>query len=153
MPVEVFVDVVDHRRQRRRLARTGRPGDQENPARAAADLLGHLRQADLLERQNFVGDSPQHQRAISLLLENRHAEARFFAVGKPEVARTGLFIFLLNALGRDRLHERNGVFRLQHLCLKLAQMPMHAQSRRLANGEMKVRRTAADGGFQKTIDL
>jgi len=50
VPVEVLVDVVQHRRQRRRLARPGRPRHQEDPARPAADLLGHLRQSDLLQR-------------------------------------------------------------------------------------------------------
>ena len=69
VPVEVLVDVVDHRRQRGRLARTGRPGDQEHAARAAADLLGHRRQADLLEGQQLVGNSSQHQRAIPFCLK------------------------------------------------------------------------------------
>ena len=52
VPIEVAVDVVDHRRQRGGFARAGRPGYQEQPARAAAQSFYDGRQADLLERQN-----------------------------------------------------------------------------------------------------
>ena len=86
VPIEVLVDVVDHRRQRGRLAGPGRPGHQEDSARSAADLLGHFRQADLLEGKDLVGDLAEHDRTEALLLENRHAEPRLFAVGEPEVA-------------------------------------------------------------------
>jgi hypothetical protein len=37
--VEVRVDVVDHRRQRRGLARAGRPGDEEQATRPADQFL------------------------------------------------------------------------------------------------------------------
>ena len=47
--VALGVDLVDHGRQRRRLARSGRPGDQHQPARPVAQLADHRRQAQLIE--------------------------------------------------------------------------------------------------------
>ena len=89
------------------------PGDQEDAARPPADLLGHLGQADLLEGQELVGDPPQHHAGVPLLLEDGDAEAGLVAVGEAEVAGAGLLELLLDALGRDRLHQRDRVLRLQ----------------------------------------
>src|SRR5882724_7696492 len=62
MAIEVLVDVVYHRGKSRRLAGTGRPGHQEDTARAAADLLGHLGEADRIERENLVRNLTQYER-------------------------------------------------------------------------------------------
>ena len=51
-----LVDVVDHRRERRRLARAGRAGDQDDPALLVGQLADHRRQRQLLDRADPVRD-------------------------------------------------------------------------------------------------
>ena len=46
------VDVVDHRRERRRLARAGRARDEDETARLVREALDSGRQAELLERRD-----------------------------------------------------------------------------------------------------
>src|SRR5205823_1578805 len=81
------------------------------------------------------------------------AEARFFAISKTEVARAGLFIFLLNALRSNRLHQRDGVLGLEDLGLQLAQTTMQAQRRRSSHRKVNVRSFSADNSFEKAINL
>ena len=50
------VDVVDHRRQRRRLARAGRAGEQDDPARLLGQRADHLGQAEVVDRAHLEGD-------------------------------------------------------------------------------------------------
>ena len=49
MTVFVLVDVVAHRRQRRRLARAGRPGAQDQPARTVGQVGEDLRGVQLFK--------------------------------------------------------------------------------------------------------
>ena len=44
------VDLVDHRRERRRLAAAGRAGDEHQPARPLGEVADDGRQAELVER-------------------------------------------------------------------------------------------------------
>ena len=50
-----LVDDVDHRREGRRLARAGRPGEQHEPARAQREVAGDGGRAELFERVHAVG--------------------------------------------------------------------------------------------------
>jgi hypothetical protein len=54
--LEALVDVVDHRRQRRRLARSGRSGDQHQALLAVADVLEDLRQTEVVHGHHLGGD-------------------------------------------------------------------------------------------------
>lgn len=95
--VEVTVDVVQHCRQRRRLARARRPGDEEQPARTAAQRLHNRWQADLVEAQNLRRDQSQHHRDVALLAKNRDAEAALVAEREAEVGSALFLQFLLIA--------------------------------------------------------
>ena len=55
----VLVDVVDHRGERRRLARAGRTGDEHEPALLLGEPAADRRQAQLLHRR----DARQHAAA------------------------------------------------------------------------------------------
>ena len=50
------VDVVDQRRERRRLARAGRAGDEDEPARLVGEQLDVLREPELVERPDVGRD-------------------------------------------------------------------------------------------------
>ncbi len=80
-------------------------------------------QPDLLEGHDLVGNLSKHEAGGPLLLEDRDAKTGLLAVGKAEVAGARFFEFLLNAIGRDGLHQRHRVFGIKHLGLQLAQCP------------------------------
>src|SRR5439155_710407 len=54
--VALGVDLVDHRRQRRRLAAAGRAGDEHQAARLLRERREHGRQAQIAERANLFRD-------------------------------------------------------------------------------------------------
>ena len=66
--VPVAVDLVDHRRERRRLARPGRAGDEDEAARLHRQLGERARQVQLLERLELLGDDAE-RRSERLALE------------------------------------------------------------------------------------
>ena len=82
--VDVLVDVVHQAGQRRALARTRRPGHQEQPAGPQHQLGHHVRQPQLLRRQHVVGNLPQHHRDLAALLEDRDAEPGLSPKAKPK---------------------------------------------------------------------
>ena len=81
----LLVDVVDHRRERRRLARAGRPGHEHEALRQAAEVLAAPRQEQLVERRDLERDRPQRQRHDALLDEAVATEAVRVAVREGEV--------------------------------------------------------------------
>ena len=52
------VDIVDHRRQRGRFSRTGRPGHQHQTFVQGAEIGDHGRQIELFKRQDVGGNEP-----------------------------------------------------------------------------------------------
>ncbi len=79
--------------------------------------------------------------------------ARYIAEGEAEVARAGLLEFLLDALRRDRLHQRHRVLGVEDLGLQLAHGAVQAQRGRFADRQVKVGRLLLHYGFQQSIDL
>jgi hypothetical protein len=69
------VDVVQHRRQRRRLARTGGAGDEDQAAFFVGDLLEHRRQLQLVDGRHARRDDAHDQADGAALLEDVAAEA------------------------------------------------------------------------------
>jgi len=69
------VDLVDHRRERRRLAGAGGPGDEHEAARQLRQLAEAVGQAEILERLQLVGDDAEHRRERLALHEHVDAEA------------------------------------------------------------------------------
>ncbi len=103
--VHRVVDPVDHRGQARGLARARRPGHQDQAARPLDQLFDHRRQTELLEREELVGNPPQHQPDVAALLEDGHAEPGHVAEREPEVRPPHLLKLLLTPLRGDALHQ------------------------------------------------
>ena len=70
------VDVVDHRRERRRLARAGRAGDEDEPAVLLGEAPHAGRQVKRLERRDLARDDTADERDRAALPERVDAEAR-----------------------------------------------------------------------------
>ena len=150
--VEVLVDIVDHRRQGRGLARSRRPGHQHQSARPRAEFGQHGRRPQLVEGQELGRNQPQHHPNATLLFEDRHAEPAYVAEGETEVAAAHLLQFLLAPLRRDALHQRHAVLRLQHLCLEADQVAVDANHRRLTHGYVQIAPLAIDDRLEQFVD-
>src|SRR4029077_1123247 len=85
--VTLAIDLVDHRRKRRRLSRTGGAGDQDEAARLVADLLHDRRETELPKSEDLVGDLPVNGGRGAALVEDVCAEAGqpFDTEGKIEL--------------------------------------------------------------------
>src|SRR5690606_40557819 len=70
------VDLVDHGRERRALARAGRTGDEHQAARLLAQLLDDGRQVQLAETLDRERDLPDRHRHAAALLVDVSAEPR-----------------------------------------------------------------------------
>ena len=81
-----LVDEIDQRRERRRLARAGRPGDQHDPVLEGRDLLERSGQIQLGQRGNLRGDHAHHDGVCPSLTEDVDAEARALRQRPRQVA-------------------------------------------------------------------
>jgi hypothetical protein len=142
--VQRGVDGVEHRGQRRRLARAGRPGDENEAARPLAERSHGLRQADLVERHEPVGNQARHQGGVAALAEDRHPEARPQAVREAEVRAALLPELRHHALRRDGLHQLHRVGGLELVVLDVLEPAVPAHHRRPPDGDVNVRRILLD---------
>ena len=93
-----LVDVLQHRRDRRRLAGTGDTGEQDQPLRRQRDVAENLGQVQLLEPLDVARDQTSGDRRLAPRHEKVDAEAVriVVVVGKVDLAVTvevGLYCF------------------------------------------------------------
>jgi hypothetical protein len=101
----VAVAVVDHRRERGRLARPCRADHQDQPVALHDQLLEHLGHAQALDIRHIGVDVAQHQRRLAALHEGVAAKAADTAVGQREIDLAGL-LELLELLVAEDLPDR-----------------------------------------------
>ena len=137
--VPLRVDLVEHRRQRRRLAAAGRAGDQHQPARPIGEVGQHRRQAELAEGADLFRDQPVDRADRAALVEDVAAEAgadRLDAEREVELHR--LFEALLLRVGEHAVDELLGVGRRQLRHLQPRQVAVDADLRRRGGGDVQV---------------
>ena len=103
------VDLVDHRRQRGRLARPGRTGHEHEATRAARELVHGRGQPQLIDRGQAVRNQAEGRTDRAALVIGVDAEARVTGdrVGEVELP-VGLQALALIA-GEDRVDDLAGV--------------------------------------------
>src|SRR5207245_2648267 len=107
--ITLLIDDIDHRSQRGRFPRTGRAGDQNQPARLVKEFADGRRDADLLDGQKLAGNLAGDDAELALFFENADAEAGQLAEGETKVRATP-FTHLLNVIFRgDTAHQLLGV--------------------------------------------
>src|SRR2546430_15170446 len=74
--LQLFVDLVDHRGQRRAFPRARGAGDEREAAGPVGELRDDLRQAQLLERLHAERNLPDHDGDTAALFEDVAAEPR-----------------------------------------------------------------------------
>jgi hypothetical protein len=148
------VDVVDHRRQGRRLAAAGRAGNEHQPALFRGDLLQHLRQRQLVDRGNAHRDDAEDHPDGAALLKRVAAEPTEprHAVGEVDLV---VVLELFAVAGRqDRGGHRHHVLVIEAFFFggrrQRAADPHH---RVAAHLQVEVRGAALDGDFQEVIDV
>jgi hypothetical protein len=70
------VDVVDHRRQGRRLSRAGRARKQDDPSRLLGKRADHLRQREVVDRPYLEWNRAAGDRDVPALAKGVDPEAR-----------------------------------------------------------------------------
>ena len=148
------VDVVDHRRQRRRLARAGRARAENQAAPLLGDLLEDRRQHQLADREDLDRDDAEDHAHRAALLEDVAAEAAQAGDRVRDVDLVVVLELFLLARGHDRERHRDRVFLHEPLQLdQRNELAVHADDRMRADLDVKVRRPALGGNFQQVIDV
>ena len=136
--VALAVDLVDHRRERRRLARAGRPGHQHQAARLVAELRDHRRQAQVLEAADLVGDRAVGGGHRAALHEDVGAEAGQALDAEAEVELQVLLEAVLLRVGEHAVGELLGLHGGQRRQVQRAQLAVDADLRRRVGGDVQV---------------
>ena len=110
--VPLRVDLVEHRRQRRRLAAAGGAGDQHQAARPIREVGEHRRQAELAEGADFFRNQPVDRADRAALVEDVAAEARADRLdAEREVELHRFFEALLLRVGQHAVDQLFGLGR------------------------------------------
>src|SRR6059036_799677 len=112
--LELLVDLVDHGRERRALARPRRPRHQHQPARLFGELCHHPRQPQVLEGPHVERNLPDDERHAPPLLEAVAAEPRQVLDSEGKVELVLRLEPLLLGLGEHGVGDRQGVLGREH---------------------------------------
>ena len=146
------VEVIDHRRERRRLAGAGRAGHEHHALMVIAELLDDRRQRELVEARDVGRDRAERRADAGLLAED--VDAKPAAIGRHigEVEVVALVEELGLVLGED--------FSQVTLELRVAdvaeldghQVAIHAQHGRNADGQVHVGAVLLHAELQERVD-
>jgi hypothetical protein len=142
--VPLGVDLVDHRRQRRRLARAGGTGDQDQPARTLGQIGQHLRQAELAEALDDLGDDAVDGGDGAALVEHVAAEARDAADAERKVQLQRFLEPLLLQVGEDAVDQPLGLGRAERRQVERLEVPVDADLRRRVGRDVQIRSVVGD---------
>jgi hypothetical protein len=151
--VPLGVDLVDDRRERGRLARAGRPGDEHQPARLLRQLADDRGQAQFLERKNLERNRTKCRRHRAALHEQVGAKTREAFDAEREVELVLFLELVLLRVGEDRVAELLGLHRRERRRLQRHEPPVDAQLRRRAGGDVKVGRSLLDHRFEQLVKI
>ena len=146
------VDLVDHRGERRRLARARRPGHEDESLGPLRELLDDRREVQLVEGADLDGDDPDRAAHRPALPEHVAAEARQSLEAEGEVELVLLLELLLLRLVEDAVGEALRV--LGRELLELAQrreLAVHTNLWKGARGDVQVGGAALDHRRQQVV--
>lgn len=102
------VDGIDEGRQRRRLARRGRPADEHQTGAQPQEVLHGGRQAEPVEHGDLGAHGAKHRRQATALPEEVGAHALPAALHGEGEVDVALLVEALGHLGRDEGREQRG---------------------------------------------
>jgi hypothetical protein len=138
----LLVDLVDHRGERRRLARAGGTRHQHQPPRPLRKLRDHRRKPEVLKGSHIEGNHADYEGNASALLEDVAAEPGEVLDAEGKVELVLLLETLLLVLGEDRVGELEGVLGCEDVGHRaVGDVAVHPDLGPLTRGAMQV------GGF------
>src|SRR3954451_11821627 len=148
-----LVDLVDHRRERRRLARAGRPGDEHEAARLLDEVHEDRRQAERLERRDVLRDRAHDRADRRALEEGVDAEAGLAGHRVGEVDLPLLLELLALVVVEERVHDLAADLRGHRCVVQRAHPAADADHRRGARRQVEVRGAEIDGLEQHVREI
>ena len=147
------VDLVDDRRERRRLTGTGRPGDENETARILGEAVQDVREVQLLERLDLLRNEPERRSDRFALVVDVDAEAREARHRVREVELTLQLEVLLLLAREDAIEERARVVRGERLeAFSAGDVPSHTERRRASDRDMQVGGAERDHLLEQVVD-
>ena len=153
MAVFVLVDVVHHRRQRGRLARTGRAGDQDQALRLVDQFAEHLGRGQVVQRQHLGGNGTEHRTGATVLVEGVDAETRQTGDLEGEVDFEQFLEIAPHLVGHDVVDQRMDLFVVQRRDIDTAHVAIDADHRRQAGRQVQVRSLVLHRKGEKFCDI
>ncbi|MNV58603.1 hypothetical protein D3C71_1509890 [compost metagenome] len=147
------VAVVDHRRQRGGLARTGRAHHQHQPTRGHDDVLQHLRQVQLLDARDMALDRTDHHAHLTALLEHVDAEAPGVGQGDGHVELKVALELRYLALVHQRVSDFLDHSRWQAGAPQRIQLALDLDVDRRSGGQKHVRSVLFGHQLQEVADI
>ena len=151
--MRVAVDLVDHRGERRRLARAGRARDEDEAARLIASSASDARQAELLERLQLLRDDPEggaERLALEVDVDAEAGEARN-RVRRVDLALDLELLLLLRR--EDAVEQLLGVLgRRARSAVKALELTADADRRRRPHREVEVGGAPRDHRLEEVVD-
>ena len=146
------IDVIDHRRERRRLARAGDPGHEDEATLLFAKPLHRRWQVELLEAGHLGRNDAEHHAGGAALLEDVHPIAHAVGCAVREVA----LVVLVEVVALLLVHEieREGADHLggeRGRVAQRAQVALDAKHRREPSLEVHVRGAELTGCAEDVI--
>jgi len=145
--------VVDHRRQRRRLARAGGAGHQHHAARIVGDFLEDFGRLEVLERQNLGGYGAHDRRGAALLHERVDAEACKIRYRERKIALQVFLVKLALSVVHDVVHHAVDVLVLHRWQIDPPHVAMHADHRRQSGRQVQIRCLVLDHKCEQLGDV
>ena len=147
------VQVVDHGREGRSLARASEPG-HEHESLGVPDQVGHRgRQPERLEARDAREDPTQHQAGPAALAERAGPEAAQPRDAVHEVCLVGVGEHLGAGLGHDRGDHTLGVRGLHRVERRLPETAVDAQARSRAHLHVHVGCAVFHGESQQPVEI
>ena len=133
------VDLIENRRQCRRLTGAGFTGDQHDALLKRREAAHHLWEAECIERRDALAEDTQRRRDVALLPEqiDTHTLPRDRRRAVELTDRLDLLVVHTGHLPREPLT----VLRCQHLLAQIHDLPVETALRRQPRDQMDIRRT------------
>ncbi len=149
----VLVDVVDHRRERGRLARAGRTGDEHQTALLLGQPTADRREPELLHRRDAGQHAPQHETDGSALAEDVDAEASEPGERVGEVGLVVVEELVGPGLGQQCERDPLGVRRRDRLAVPRLEMTVDPEERGRADLDVDVGCLESYGLSQQVVEI
>ena len=150
----VLVDVVDHRGERRRLARAGRAGDEHEAALLLGEAAARSAGSPRSSNDGMPGQhAAEHEADGAALAEHVDPEA---AEAGERVGEVGLVVVeeLVGArLGHERERDALGVGRRDLVAVPGLQVAVDAEERRRADLDVHVGASRSNGLAQQVVEI